>query len=74
MIPYPKDYLTTTNAAQTEVIESFVKSLEEELGLKRTEVYLADQWKKFPPPGVKKDDVAKYLIEVKRCSLLALLI
>jgi hypothetical protein len=64
-ILYPKDYLPTTNAAQTEVIESFVRDLEAELGVKRTEVSLAEEWKKSRPVDVKEDDVAEYLKEVR---------
>jgi hypothetical protein len=62
-ILYPKDYLPTTNAAQTEVIETFVRDLEAELGVMRTEVSLAEEWKKSRPVDVEEEDVAEYLKE-----------
>jgi hypothetical protein len=64
-ILYPKDYLPMTNAAQIAVIESFIRDLEVELGVKRTEVSVAEEWKKSRPVDVKEDGVAEYLKEVR---------
>ena len=65
-ILYPKDYLPTINAAQTEVIDSFVKDLENELGIARTEISLAEEWKKSRPASVQESDVNEYLKEVSK--------
>lgn len=47
------------------MIDSFVRDLEAELGVKCTEISLAEEWKKDLPAGVKHDDVAEYLKEVR---------
>jgi hypothetical protein len=62
---YPKDYLPTLNAAQTAVIESFIRDLEVELGVTRTEVSLAEEWKNSRPIDVQIDDLSEYLKEVR---------
>jgi protein associated with RNAse G/E len=47
------------------VIESSVKDLKAELGVKRKETSLAEEWKTSRPSGVKEEDINTYLQEVR---------
>jgi hypothetical protein len=60
-ILYPADYLPTTNPAQVEVIDNFVKGLETALQISRTHISLAEEWKKDYPDGPEHPDIAEYL-------------
>ncbi|KAM7205138.1 amidase [Naviculisporaceae sp. PSN 640] len=60
-ILYPSDYLPTPNAAQTELIDKFVSGLEQALSVRKTEISLAEQWKKDTPDGPEHGDIAVYL-------------
>lgn len=60
-ILYPLDYLPTTTPAQTALITKFVEGLESALGVKRTEISLADLWKKDLPDGPEHSDISEYL-------------
>ncbi len=60
-ILYPTDYLPTQNVAQTRLIESFIENLESLLGIKRTEISLADMWRESKPDLVEETDLAEYL-------------
>ncbi|RHZ68074.1 hypothetical protein CDV55_107783 [Aspergillus turcosus] len=60
-ILYPSDYLPTPNLDQTRVIDNFVSGLESALGVKRTNISLADIWRGDCPDGKEHDDIAKYL-------------
>jgi hypothetical protein len=62
--------LPTTNAAQTKVTDVFIRDLEAELGIKRTEVLLPEEWRKSQPADVKEADVTEYLNEVGHCGTL----
>jgi hypothetical protein len=58
---YPLDYLPTPNAAQTSVIDKFVSGLESALQVTRTEISLAELWKRDCPDGPQHTDIAEYL-------------
>ncbi|KAM0430141.1 hypothetical protein ACHAPT_006149 [Fusarium lateritium] len=60
-ILYPRDYLPTSNAEQTRVIDQFVSGLESALGVKRTEISITQRWEEDAPDGKEHDDIAKYL-------------
>ncbi|KAL8741429.1 MAG: hypothetical protein Q9190_005962 [Brigantiaea leucoxantha] len=60
-ILYPLDYLPTPNAAQTQLIDTFVEGLESALHVKRTSISLAERWKKDAPDGPEHTDIAEYL-------------
>ncbi|KAK4154628.1 hypothetical protein C8A00DRAFT_32585 [Chaetomidium leptoderma] len=60
-ILYPTDYLPTQNGGQTRLINSFVEDLEGLLGIKRTEISLADMWRESKPDSVKETNLAEYL-------------
>jgi hypothetical protein len=63
-ILYPKDYLPTPNAAQSNLIDKFVKGLESALQVKREEISLAELWKRNCPDGPDHADIAEYLMLV----------
>ncbi|KAJ2980269.1 hypothetical protein NQ176_g2746 [Zarea fungicola] len=58
---YPSDYLPTPNPAQTRLIDKFVTGLESALQISRTNVSLADLWKRDCPDGAEHEDIAEYL-------------
>ncbi|EEQ86219.2 amidase [Blastomyces dermatitidis ER-3] len=60
-ILYPHDYLPTTNAEQSLLIDRFIQGLESALGVKREEISLAEEWKRDCPDGKDNDDIAEYL-------------
>ncbi|PVH72140.1 amidase [Cadophora sp. DSE1049] len=60
-ILYPADYLPTVNEAQTRLIDKFVAGLESALRVKRTDISLAELWKKDIPDGSEHSDIAEYL-------------
>ena len=55
------DYLPTPNAEQSRLIDIFVKGLESALDTTRTEISLAEMWKKSLPDGPEHNDIAEYL-------------
>ncbi|RDW93964.1 uncharacterized protein DSM5745_01286 [Aspergillus mulundensis] len=60
-ILYPSNYLPTPNAAQTAVINKFVKGLESAISVKRTGFSLVEQWKKDLPDSKQHADIVPYL-------------
>ncbi|KAK2591957.1 hypothetical protein QQS21_010363, partial [Conoideocrella luteorostrata] len=60
---YPLDYLPTTNAAQTHLIDKFVSGLESAFLVTRTEISLAERWKGDCPDGAEHADIAEYLVD-----------
>jgi hypothetical protein len=58
---YPLDYLPTTNAKQTALIDEFVKGLELAFHVQRTKISLAEMWKHDRPDGPENNDFAEYL-------------
>ncbi|KAM7188406.1 amidase [Rhypophila sp. PSN 637] len=60
-ILYPSDYLPTPNPAQTELIDKLVSGLEQAVSVERTEISLAEQWKRDTPDGPEHADIAVYL-------------
>ncbi|CAK7229734.1 hypothetical protein SCUCBS95973_007328 [Sporothrix curviconia] len=60
---YPEDYLPTTNAAQTRVIDTFVAGVEAAFGIQRTPFSLAAKWAAEAPDGPEHTDIAKYLVD-----------
>lgn len=58
---YPLDYLPTPNPAQTSLIDKFVEGLESALHVTRTEISLAECWKRDCPDGPEHTDIAEYL-------------
>lgn len=65
---YPSDYLPTPNPAQTRLIDKFVTGLESALQISRTNVSLADLWKRDCPDGAEHEDIAEYLETVSDTS------
>ena len=55
------DYLPTPNAARTRLIDTFVEGLESALQVTRTEISLAELWKRNSPDGPEHTDIAEYL-------------
>lgn len=66
-ILYLNDYLPTSNAAQTELIDSFVQDLEQHLGVERTVISLADMWRKTAPESAKEIELRDYMTTVSFC-------
>lgn len=70
-ILYPSDYLPTTNSAQSQVIDNFVKGLETALQVSRVNISLAEEWKKDCPDGPNHLNIAEYLKLVgSKCFLI----
>ncbi|TAQ88994.1 hypothetical protein B7494_g2658 [Chlorociboria aeruginascens] len=70
-ILYPSDYLPTTNSAQSQVIDNFVKELETALQVSRVNISLAKEWKKDCPDGPNHLNIAEYLKLVgSKCFLI----
>jgi hypothetical protein len=63
-----KDYLPTSNAAQTKLIDSFVQDLEQHLGVERTVISLADIWRKTAPESAKEIELRDYMTTVSYCG------
>ncbi|KAF2240746.1 amidase [Trematosphaeria pertusa] len=60
-ILYPSDYLPTSNAAQTRLIDKLVSGMESALQVKRTHISLAELWKRDCPDGTEHRNIADYL-------------
>ncbi|KAH8753093.1 amidase [Diaporthe sp. PMI_573] len=60
-ILYPTDYLPTNNAEQMKIIDAFVSDLEAFLGVKRTPISLAEEWRKTGAETPETADLSKYL-------------
>ena len=58
---YPQDYLPTANQLQSNLIEIFVKGLEEAFEVKREVISLAEEWENDCPDGPENPDIAEYL-------------
>lgn len=58
---YPSDYLPTPNPAQTRLIDKFATGLESALQISRTNMSLAELWKRDCPDGAEHGDIAEYL-------------
>ncbi|KAI0099796.1 amidase [Nemania sp. FL0031] len=63
-ILYPLDYLPTPNNSQMELIESFVRGLEQTLGIQRTRITISEMWHKSGPDLDKDIDLPDYLATV----------
>ncbi|KAL8418082.1 hypothetical protein RB594_001629 [Gaeumannomyces avenae] len=59
-ILYPTDYLPTKNAAQTAVIDQFIRDLEESTGVNKTEINLVEEWRKTKET-TSEDDLPEHL-------------
>lgn len=77
-ILYPRDYLPTSNAAQSALIDKFVEGLERALHVKREEICRAELWKQDCPDGLDSSNIIEYLkfvgIWCTSCLLTQLLI
>ncbi|TGO51362.1 hypothetical protein BOTNAR_0359g00120 [Botryotinia narcissicola] len=60
-ILYPLDYLPTSNKAQMDFIDSFVRDLEGFLGVRKTEISLAEMWRNSSPKSAENIELSDYL-------------
>lgn len=65
-IIYPTDYLPTPNKEQMRLIESFVRDMENFLGVKRTEISLSQMWEETRPDLAEGIDLPEYLKTVRQ--------
>ncbi|KAI0111137.1 putative glutamyl-tRNA amidotransferase subunit A [Nemania sp. FL0031] len=56
---YPTDYWQVDDEASQQAFESFITRIENFLGVKRTEISIADMWKETRPEGAD-ESIAKY--------------
>ncbi|KAM5457753.1 hypothetical protein McanCB49686_002738 [Microsporum canis] len=63
-IVYPVDFLPVQNAAQMQLIHSFIDDMEATLGIKTEKVSIADTWKTSPPNEAINISVQEYLKDV----------
>jgi len=63
-ILYPIDFFPMPNGVDQILMDEFITALEEHLGIKRTKVYLADEWEKAPPPSASGQSLQKYMAKV----------
>lgn len=62
------DYLPTSNKARSALINQYIKSLESALNVTRTDISLAELWRKECPDRPKHADLEEYLELVSVCS------
>lgn len=56
----PSDYWPVQDEASQEVFETFIVRVENFLGIKRTNIHLADTWEKHRPNGVD-ESLSEYM-------------
>lgn len=63
-ILYPADFYPVANTAQQAIIDEYVALLEDFLGVKKTEMSIADRWMQNPPMEADGKPVQEYLAKV----------
>lgn len=61
-ILYPTDFFPSQDETQQQIVESFISTLENFLGVKKTDFSLADRWTESPPPEAEGRTLAEYMI------------
>ncbi|KAF2645931.1 amidase signature enzyme [Massarina eburnea CBS 473.64] len=58
---YPTDWFPYQSEEQQALTDEFVKAMEEYLGLQRTEICIAEEWKKTAPESLRDIPISDYL-------------